>query len=102
MCHPFQFGIPVLDQKNKKQQSEAMDPINALQNLTNQGARNPMPNPQMMGNNPNANVLQNLIHVNMIIYLMLWHRKKSSILYILATRWPATNARNAKYARFTW
>lgn len=48
-----------------------MDPINALQNLTNQGTRNPMP-PQMMGMgnqmgmgnaNPNANVLQNLINV---------------------------------------
>lgn len=62
----------VLDQKNKKQQSEAMDPINALQNLTNQGTRNPMPTQMMamgnqmgMGNaNPNANVLQNLIHVS--------------------------------------
>lgn len=64
------------DQKNKIQQSEAMDPINALQNLTNQGTRNPMP-PQMMnmgnqigmgmGNvntNPNVNVLQNLINVS--------------------------------------
>lgn len=54
----------LIDQKNKKQQSETMDPINALQNLTNQGARNPMSS-QMMnaGNNQNpANVLQNLIH----------------------------------------
>lgn len=51
-----------------------MDPINALQNLTNQGTRNPMPNQMMpmgnqpmgMGNaNPNANVLQNLINVSL-------------------------------------
>lgn len=63
-----------LDQKNKLQQSEAMDPINALQNLTNQGTRNPMPTQMMnmgnqigMGNvnaNPNVNVLQNLINVS--------------------------------------
>lgn len=61
------------DQKNKLQQSEAMDPINALQNLTNQGTRQPMP-PQMMnmgnqigmGNvNTNPNVLQNLINVRL-------------------------------------
>lgn len=61
-----------LDTKNKKQQSEAMDPINALQNLTNQGTRNPMPAQMMamgnqmgMGNaNTNPNVLHNLINVN--------------------------------------
>lgn len=53
-----------------------MDPINALQNLTNQGTRNPMPTQMMnMGNqigmggvnvnaNPNVNVLQNLINVS--------------------------------------
>lgn len=65
-------------QKNKLQQSETMDPINALQNLTNQGTRNPMPTQMMnmgnqmgMGNvnvnpnpNPNVNVLQNLINVS--------------------------------------
>lgn len=66
------LNIP--DQKNKLQQSEAMDPINALQNLTNQGTRNPMPAQMMnMGNqigvgnvnpNTNANVLQNLINVS--------------------------------------
>lgn len=68
----------ISDQKNKKQQSEAMDPINALQNLTNQGTRNPMPTQmtQMMGNqmgnqmgmgnaNVNPNVLQNLINVSL-------------------------------------
>lgn len=53
-----------------------MDPINALQNLTNQGTRNPMPAQMMnmgnqigMGNvnpNTNANVLQNLINVSCI------------------------------------
>lgn len=68
------FALTFLGQKNKKQQSEAMDPINALQNLTNQGSRNPMPNQMMpmgnqpmgMGNaNPNANVLQNLINVSL-------------------------------------
>lgn len=62
---------------NKKQQPEAMpDPINALQNLASQGTRNPMPT-QMMGigdsvgpgnANPNANILQNLIHVTFAIY----------------------------------
>lgn len=50
-----------------------MDPINALQNLTNQGTRNPMPAQMMaMGNqmnmannaNTNPNVLQNLINVS--------------------------------------
>lgn len=57
-----------------KQQSE-MDPINALQHLTNQGTRNPMPAQMMtMGNvgnqmpmanaNANPNVLQNLINVS--------------------------------------
>lgn len=64
-----------LDQKNKKQQSEAMDPINALQNLTNQGTRNPMPTQMMaignqmgMGNtNPNTNVLQNLMNVRITL-----------------------------------
>lgn len=49
-----------------------MDPINALQNLTNQGTRNPMP-AQMMGmgnqlgmgnSNVNPNILQNLINVS--------------------------------------
>ncbi|XP_031618871.1 mediator of RNA polymerase II transcription subunit 15 [Contarinia nasturtii] len=57
-------------QKNKKQQSETMDPINALQHLTNQGTRNPMPgqmmamggNQMQMGNNTNPNALQNLIN----------------------------------------
>lgn len=58
-----------------------MDPINALQNLTNQGTRNPMPTQIMnmgnqlgMGNvnvnvnaNPNVNVLQNLINVSVLI-----------------------------------
>lgn len=44
------------------------DPINALQNLASQGARNPM-QPQMMpmgnptGMNQGSNLLQNLIHV---------------------------------------
>lgn len=69
-----QFECFFPDQKNKLQQSEAMDPINALQNLTNQGTRQPMPQQMMnmgnqigMGNvnqNPNANVLQNLINVS--------------------------------------
>lgn len=65
----------LLDQKNKKQ-NEAMDPINALQNLASQGTRNPMPM-MNMGNtmgmtntNANANVLQNLIHVS-IHYSMI-------------------------------
>lgn len=62
----------LLDHKNKKQ-TEAMDPINALQNLTNQGTRNPMPTQMMaMGNqmnmannaNANPNVIQNLINVS--------------------------------------
>lgn len=69
-----------LDQRNKKQQAETMaqqsermvDPINALQNLTNQGTRNPMPAQMMamgnqmgMGNaNTNPNVLHNLINVS--------------------------------------
>lgn len=53
-----------------------MDPINALQNLTNQGTRNPMPAQltQMMGNqmgmgnaNVNPNVLQNLINVSLLL-----------------------------------
>lgn len=52
-----------------------MDPINALQNLTNQGTRNPMPTQMMaignqmgMGNsNPNTNVLQNLMNVRIIL-----------------------------------
>lgn len=68
----------ISDQKSKKQQSEAMDPINALQNLTNQGTRNPMPTQmtQMMGNqmgmgnaNVNPNVLQNLINVSPIRFI---------------------------------
>lgn len=51
------------------------DPINALQNLASQGARNPM-QPQMMsmgnpmaqaGMNQNSNLLQNLIHVSFSI-----------------------------------
>lgn len=53
--------------KNKKQH-EAMDPINALQNLASQGTRNPMPQMMNMNNamgmantNPNVNVLQNLM-----------------------------------------
>lgn len=57
----------VLGQKNKKE----VDPINALQNLTNQGTRNQMPAQMMamgnqmgMGNaNTNPNVLHNLINV---------------------------------------
>lgn len=66
----------ISDTKNKKQQSEAMDPINALQNLTNQGARNPMPAQMMnVGNNPNANVLQNLIHVSFGTLRLLSNRK---------------------------
>lgn len=57
----FFFSLNFQDRGNQKKQ---MDPINALQNLTNQGARNPMPTGQMMmGNNPNASALQNLIHV---------------------------------------
>lgn len=66
-------------QKAKKQ--EAMDPINALQNLTNQGTRNPM-QPQMMGMgnqmgmanaNNNPNVLQNLINVSLqLIYFNMF------------------------------
>lgn len=63
------------DQKNKKQQPETMpDPINALQNLATQGTRNTMPSQMMslggmgpVSANQNANVLQNLIHVNMLI-----------------------------------
>lgn len=56
------FSLIFQDRSNQKKQ---MDPINALQNLTNQGARNPMPTGQMMmGNNPNASALQNLIHVS--------------------------------------
>lgn len=61
---PFFFRSLIFqDRGNQKKQ---MDPINALQNLTNQGARNPMPTGQMMnmGNNPNASALQNLIHVS--------------------------------------
>lgn len=47
------------------------DPINALQNLASQGARNPMQPQMMMGNpmgqagmNQGSNLLQNLIHVS--------------------------------------
>lgn len=51
---------------------QSIDPINALQNLTNQGTRNPMPAQMMamgnqmgMGNaNANPNVLHNLINVS--------------------------------------
>lgn len=74
MGHKTEKTLNFPDQKNKLQQSEAMDPINALQNLTNQGTRNPMPAQMMnmgnqigMGNvnpNANANVLQNLINVS--------------------------------------
>lgn len=74
--HNTEQTLNFSDQKNKLQQSEAMDPINALQNLTNQGTRNPMPAQMMnmgnqigMGNvnpNANANVLQNLINVSFI------------------------------------
>lgn len=65
----FSF-LDVSEAKNKKQPETMPDPINALQNLASQGTRNPMPGQMMpMGAmnpsnvNPNANVLQNLIHV---------------------------------------
>lgn len=61
----------VLDSKNKKPDTMPPDPINALQNLASQGTRQmpsqmmPMAGTAMTPNNapPNANVLQNLIHV---------------------------------------
>lgn len=69
----------LLDQKSKKQ-NEAMDPINALQNLASQGTRNPMPM-MNMGNtmgmtnaNANANVLQNLIHVSFQCFFFFFFR----------------------------
>lgn len=101
-----------LDQKNKLQQSEAMDPINALQNLTNQGTRNPMPAQMMnmgnqigMGNvnpNTNANVLQNLINVSYENMKTLWNKCTSNWCIFhekIATRWcwARPNATDAKY-----
>lgn len=98
------------DSKNKKQ-PEAQgiaDPLNALQNLAGQGSR-PMP-PQMMGMNnvmggnapnPNANVLQNLIHVRHSNQFI--RRSLIYFVYYLCASSAATestaNARNAKHGR---
>lgn len=63
------------DAKNKKADTMPPDPINALQNLASQGTRQmpsqmmPMAGGTMAPNNapPNANVLQNLIHVRALL-----------------------------------
>lgn len=97
-------------QKNKIQQPEAMDPINALQNLTNQGTRNPMPTQMMnmgnqlgMGNvntNPNVNVLQNLINVSANCFYFTLKIVLISLIYLTAwCSWTGTNAIDAKYSR---
>lgn len=70
-----------VDSKNKK--PDAMpDPINALQNLASQGTRQmpsqmmPMVGGAMAANNtpPNANALQNLIHVKAILLTYFLHK----------------------------
>lgn len=67
----------LIDTKNKAPNTDAPppDPINALTNLASQGSRNPMQSQMMALGGPNAgnqgsNVLQNLIHVILELFVL--------------------------------